>query len=99
MLQIGSTSWKGICGRWKPAWGGWKLAWANGGALGRERAEARARSTLHPGVLDRIEGHLDRTCTIVNVFEPSAEVIYNGKSAKPNEFGKVVKLREAENQI
>jgi hypothetical protein len=50
-------------------------------------------------VLDRIEGHLDRTCTIVNVFEPSAEVIYNGKSAKPNEFGKVVKLREAENQI
>lgn len=36
---------------------------------------------------------------IVSVFEPSAEVIRKGKSGKPNEFGKVVKLQEAENQI
>jgi IS5 family transposase len=32
-------------------------------------------------------------------FEPSTEVIHKGKSGKPNEFGKVVKLQEAENQI
>ena len=36
---------------------------------------------------------------IVSVFEPSAEVIRKGKSGKPNEFGKMVKLQEAENQI
>jgi IS5 family transposase len=33
------------------------------------------------------------------VFEPSTEVIRKGKSGKPNEFGKMVKLQEAENQI
>jgi IS5 family transposase len=33
------------------------------------------------------------------VFEPSTEVIRKGKAAKPNEFGKMVKLQEAENQI
>ena len=36
---------------------------------------------------------------IVSVFEPSAEVIRKGKSGKPNEFGKIVKLQEGENQI
>jgi len=36
---------------------------------------------------------------IVSVFEPSAEVIRKGKAGKPNEFGKIVKLQEAENQI
>jgi IS5 family transposase len=36
---------------------------------------------------------------IVSVFEPSAEIIRKGKSGKPNEFGKVVKLQEAEHQI
>ena len=36
---------------------------------------------------------------IVSLFEPSTEVIRKGKAAKPNEFGKMVKLQEAENQI
>jgi len=36
---------------------------------------------------------------IVSVFEPSTEVIRKGKAAKPTEFGKLVKLQEAENQI
>ena len=36
---------------------------------------------------------------IISVFEPSAEVIRKGKAGKPNEFGKMVKLQEAENQI
>jgi transposase, IS5 family len=36
---------------------------------------------------------------ILSLFEPSAEVIRKGKAAKPNEFGKMVKLQEAENQI
>ena len=41
----------------------------------------------------RVEGK------ILSLFEPSTEVIRKGKAAKPNEFGKMVKLQEAENQI
>jgi IS5 family transposase len=41
----------------------------------------------------RIEGKL------LSLFEPSTEVIRKGKPGKPNEFGKMVKLQEAENQI
>jgi IS5 family transposase len=36
---------------------------------------------------------------LVSLFEPSTEVIRKGKASKPNEFGKMVKLQEAENQI
>ena len=36
---------------------------------------------------------------IVSLFEPSTEVIRKGKAGKPTEFGKLVKLQEAENQI
>jgi IS5 family transposase len=36
---------------------------------------------------------------LLSVFEPSTEVIRKGKAGKPNEFGKVLKLQEAENQI
>lgn len=36
---------------------------------------------------------------LLSLFEPSTEVIRKGKAAKPNEFGKMVKLQEAENQI
>lgn len=36
---------------------------------------------------------------IFSIFEPSTEVIRKGKAGKPNEFGKMVKVQEAENQI
>jgi IS5 family transposase len=36
---------------------------------------------------------------ILSVFEPSTEVIRKGKIGKPNEFGKMIKLQEAENQL
>ena len=36
---------------------------------------------------------------IVSVFEPHTEIIGKGKASKPNEFGKLVKIQEAENQI
>jgi IS5 family transposase len=36
---------------------------------------------------------------IVSVFEPATEVIRKGKASKPTEFGKMVKVQEAENQI
>ena len=36
---------------------------------------------------------------LVSVFEPHTEIIRKGKSGKPNEFGKLVQVQEAENQI
>lgn len=36
---------------------------------------------------------------VLSLFEPSTEVIRKGKASKPNEFGKLVKLQEAEHQI
>jgi IS5 family transposase len=36
---------------------------------------------------------------LLSLFEPSTEVIRKGKAGKPNEFGKMLKLQEAENQI
>ncbi|HYB05115.1 MAG TPA: ISNCY family transposase [Methyloceanibacter sp.] len=36
---------------------------------------------------------------IFSLFEPSTENIRKGKAGKPNEFGKLIKLQEAENQI
>ena len=36
---------------------------------------------------------------ILSVFEPSTEVIRKGKASKPTEFGKMIKVQEAENQI
>ena len=36
---------------------------------------------------------------LLSLFEPSTEIIRKGKAGKPNEFGKMIKLQEAENQI
>jgi IS5 family transposase len=52
----------------------------------------QARARIFAGNT-RFEGKL------LSLFEPSTEVIRKGKASKPNEFGKMVKLQEAENQI
>ena len=36
---------------------------------------------------------------VLSLFEPATEVIRKGKLGKPNQFGNMVKLQEAENQI
>ena len=36
---------------------------------------------------------------LVSIFEPTTEIIRKGKASKPTEFGKMVKIQEAENQI
>jgi IS5 family transposase len=36
---------------------------------------------------------------LVSLFEPATEIIRKGKAGKPTEFGKMIKLQEAENQI
>lgn len=58
--------------------------------VGRVIAQARARifggNTRYPDKL-------------LSLFEPHTEAIRKGKASKPTEFGKFVKIQEAENQI
>jgi IS5 family transposase len=54
------------------------------------RRQARARVL---GGDTRVEGKL------VSLFEPTTEIIRKGKASKPTEFGKLVKIQEAEQQI
>ena len=63
-----------------------------------EIAQGVKRSTnlLQQWVLEGLRQELNE---ILRLFEPSTEVIRKGKTGKPNEFGKMVKLQEAENQI
>ena len=61
-------------------------------ALRVRRVMKQTRARIFGGDT-RVEGKL------LSLFEPSTEVIRKGKAAKPNEFGKMVKLQEAENQI
>lgn len=44
-------------------------------------------------------GNVHAPDKLLSVFEPATEVICKGKAGKPNEFGKMVKIQEAENQI
>ena len=37
--------------------------------------------------------------TVLSIFEPHTETIRKGKMSKPNEFGKLVAIQEAEHQI
>ena len=46
-----------------------------------------------------LKGNTRSENKIVSVFEPDTEVIRKGKASKPTEFGKMVKIQEAENQI
>jgi IS5 family transposase len=45
------------------------------------------------------EGNTKSPDKIVSMFEPHTEVIRKGKASKPTEFGKMVKIQEAENQV
>src|SRR5687767_13744403 len=52
----------------------------------------QANARVFPG-LTQLPGKL------VSVFEPHTEIIGKGKASKPTEFGKLVQIQEAENQI
>jgi IS5 family transposase len=71
----------------------WQWRWkACAGPMSRRASRAR-QTRLHFRGDTRSEGKL------LSLFEPSTEIIRKGKAGKPNEFGKMVKLQEAENQI
>ena len=66
------------------------------------RAGSHGRSGAPSGAAD--QGASVRRLTqfpdkLVSLFEPHTEIIRKGKAGKPNEFGKLVELQEAENQI
>jgi IS5 family transposase len=46
-----------------------------------------------------LKGNARLAGKIVSLFEPHTEVIRKGKAAKPTEFGKIMKVQEAEQQI
>jgi IS5 family transposase len=46
-----------------------------------------------------LEGNTRAEEKILSLFEPETEVVRKGKAHKPNEFGKLVKIQEAEKQI
>jgi IS5 family transposase len=56
----------------------------------RVMAQTRAR------ILDGDKHYRDK---VLSLFEPHTEAIRKGKASKPTEFGKLVKIQEAENQF
>ena len=74
-----------------------------GSGVAKDEAAVRAAITLKQ-VMKQTRARIFRGNTrsegkLLSLFEPSTEVIRKGKAGKPNEFGKMVKLQEAENQI
>jgi IS5 family transposase len=59
----------------------------------------RVRSVVRPTKARVFEGVTQFPGKLVSLFEPHTEIIRKGKAGKPNEFGKLVQLQEAENQI
>jgi transposase, IS5 family len=66
---------------------------------GLERMLQLVRRVMHQTRARIFRGDTHVEDKVLSVFEPSAEIIRKGKAGKPNEFGKMVKLQEAENQI
>jgi transposase, IS5 family len=71
------------------------------GGLRRELDEmaSRVRQVMKQTRARIFRGNTRSEGKLLSLFEPSTEVIRKGKAGKPNEFGKMVKLQEAENQI
>ena len=59
----------------------------------------RVRSVVHQTKVRIFGGVTKAPEKIVSLFEPHTEIIRKGKAGKPNEFGKLIQLQEAENQI
>jgi transposase, IS5 family len=64
-----------------------------------EQMVPRVRQVITQTKARIFDGETRTEGKIFSLFEPSTEIIRKGKAGKPNEFGKMVKLQEAENQI
>ena len=59
----------------------------------------RAKQVMRQARERIVGGNTHLAGKIVSVFEPHTEIIRKGKAAKPTEFGKMIKIQEAEGQI
>jgi transposase, IS5 family len=59
----------------------------------------RVRQVVRQTVARVFGGDTQYPEKLASIFEPHTEIIRKGKASKPTEFGKLVKLQEAENQI
>ncbi len=59
----------------------------------------RVRQVIKQTKARVFEGLTQLPGKIVSLFEPDTEIIRKGKASKPTEFGKLVQIQEAENQI
>ena len=64
-----------------------------------DRMIPRVRQVMHQTRERIFKGNTHAPGKLVSVFEPHTEVIRKGKASKPTEFGKMVKIQEAEAQI
>jgi IS5 family transposase len=64
-----------------------------------ERMIPRVQQVIHQTRERIFKGNTHVPGKLVSLFEPHTEVIRKGKAAKPTEFGKMVKIQEAEAQI
>jgi IS5 family transposase len=64
-----------------------------------ERMIPRVRQVMHQARERVLKGNTHVSGKLVSLFEPHTEVIRKGKASKPTEFGKMVKIQEAEAQI
>ena len=60
---------------------------------------SRVRQVMKQTRARIFQGNTRSRGKLLSLFEPSTEIIRKGKAGKPNEFGKMVKLQEAESQI
>jgi IS5 family transposase len=70
-------------------------------ALGKglQTMAGRVRQVVKQAKARIFDGVTQLPGKIVSLFEPHSEIIRKGKASKPTEFGKLVQLTEAENQI
>jgi IS5 family transposase len=59
----------------------------------------RVRQVMRQTKARVMEGDPRSDGKLVSLYEPSTEIIRKGKAGKPTEFGKLVKIQEAERQI
>ena len=59
----------------------------------------RVKQVMHQTRERLFKGNTHLSGKIVSLFEPHTEIIRKGKASKPTEFGKMVKIQEAEGQI
>jgi IS5 family transposase len=64
-----------------------------------ETMSGRVRQVIRQAKARVLGGDTKVPDKIVSVFEPHTGIIRKGKASKPTEFGKMVKIQEAENQI